>query len=1271
LRNLTLGGSWNGKSNIGIFKDALGDNPQLVAATRQIPYATASDLAVSSDGGFLFAAYPGIESTLAYDVGEIIETINSPDAQVRKRLEKEAIDEVNPDVSLAADLEIVSSNPWTREIEWRVPEGSQNGPISTGSLPWGVMMASNQELINLPDVDGGDLTPTLKWNVLKPRGKNSQSPPGEGGDCVSCGGTEEDEENLEYVRLYLSVFPEGQGLLPKDQWDAVKDKEKEDFNPNRILTAEWRDGQWKWLRDGTVIPNVEGEPPNTFEQFTVPEDRMLTGGQTYHWAVEVKWKDGAELKPGGNEEQIEIKRFETKLPTEEVNIPKDERKRFSSVTLLTPGTRTEEAIDFDFASETVDSIAAQLEDAGAAVMRYRPQSQEWSSVTYNDRYNWWDASNKSPEKGKPLVLVADWRTGLTQESFWNAGLAEAAADNLFASLTKLDLDYGGTVGEGNRSYDDKGNLIRKQGAVFNAPLHFIGFGQGAVVNTEIIQRLGTYFPEAGGFKDSEERDLHMTTVDPFEFNPETVPQFENNLARMLDPEIVVWENVTYADNYYQVQGKDDNIYVLKGKALAQADLNKELEDWAGFDRTKAEDDASYAAKAWYAGTANLNESQIPVGQQKVFRRLGDLLAENLNDSQKSWYFPEHTNAKSSNFTHGDPKAPTEGIGTGWLYSVNGGGDEFRPYFVEGEPKPKSKDELGDFKDYLEENRTPVTYDNTYSKGIVKKRLRGDYVVPTLFNGNFDVVAPGDVNADAPIPGWTFDGGGDANANSLQKNLIELGNLGGSALNRYRNGIGYDRTQPNYVLKLDTSLKQITHNPFTIPEWGNLRFDVYAPNRSGRLKVQLEVEGVDIPVKEINLEADARAARPGERGSVGAIKNLYNNNTNSIGYGRENGFETFQMNLQKLPVYDWKKLRGKPAKLTFTLEGDSEVFIDNVFFKSAHVKLGNPTNARWDRTRSTPTNLLIEKPGYTASYNTKTKIPNWVSWQVNQSWSEPFVRRQGVQFIDDPFLFGNSNWPKVDGTVFVFDELGMDKGHLIPDRDRNRNAKDAIETYMSTNLIAQSIDNNRVFDPEATPQIASAWYKIEESIQDGVEGNWGDPRGQEFYIVAGSLGKNWDIQKKSNAPEFADEDWNEKKDTNPQKLVSNKIHIPEWTWKTAIALRPGTEITSQTEAFAYITPNGPEPEAWPVQHPLNQLLGENRPAIQNRAEWRLPKTWQTSMGQIEELLNNREEPEDPDIPFNNEEPDEPQPPFFNFKFDFLSHLPDAVQNELKEKGKYSR
>jgi len=68
----------------------------------------------------------------------------------------------------------------------------------------------------------------------------------------------------------------------------------------------------------------------------------------------------------------------------------------------------------------------------------------------------------------------------------------------------------------NRLYDSQGKLIRKQGDLFNSQLHFMGFSRGTVVNSEIVQRLGTFFPQAGGTSMAN-RDLQMTTIDPHDF----------------------------------------------------------------------------------------------------------------------------------------------------------------------------------------------------------------------------------------------------------------------------------------------------------------------------------------------------------------------------------------------------------------------------------------------------------------------------------------------------------------------------------------------------------------------------------------------------------------------------------------------------------------------------------------------------------------------------------------------------------------------------------
>jgi hypothetical protein len=80
--------------------------------------------------------------------------------------------------------------------------------------------------------------------------------------------------------------------------------------------------------------------------------------------------------------------------------------------------------------------------------------------------------------------------------------------------------------------------------MFSSPFHFIGVGQGATINSEIIQRLGTVFPDVWGL--GNPLDLQMTTIDPHDFPQQSL----SGTRRVInEPKIEVWENVSFADNY--------------------------------------------------------------------------------------------------------------------------------------------------------------------------------------------------------------------------------------------------------------------------------------------------------------------------------------------------------------------------------------------------------------------------------------------------------------------------------------------------------------------------------------------------------------------------------------------------------------------------------------------------------------------------------------------------------------------------------------------------
>ncbi|MCC3563687.1 MAG: DNA/RNA non-specific endonuclease, partial [Microcoleus sp. PH2017_27_LUM_O_A] len=291
----------------------------------------------------------------------------------------------------------------------------------------------------------------------------------------------------------------------------------------------------------------------------------------------------------------------------------------------------------------------------------------------------------------------------------------------------------------------------------------------------------------------------MTTIDPYDYDDNS---FEGTYLNIQDPEINIGNTIN-------------------GRELAgtnwKSDWNVSLNNLAGFTPDDGEDASHRAALAWYAGTANLTGSKLPSENgETIYRRLGDLKENNITDVTKTWYTPDHTNAS---FTHGDTKAPWEGIGTGWFNSVLGGGSQLRPYFDGGK---KKKNELSDFEDYLKKNRVSVYEDNTSIAA-----MRGDFAVPTLFNGNFDAIFY--PNSIQNIPGWYSN---RTNNQLKQSALIDVAGIPGAT--PPSNGI------PNYALLLEAGKStQATHDSFVVPDWGNLRFDVFAPVRSGELNVKLE------------------------------------------------------------------------------------------------------------------------------------------------------------------------------------------------------------------------------------------------------------------------------------------------------------------------------------------------------------------------------------------------------------------------------------------------
>ncbi len=1098
----------------------------------------------------------------------------------------------------------------------------------------------------------------------------------------------------------------------------------DDFNPNRILTATWKKDTNKWYgHDGiTPLDQPLNDPANTSTNFTLPQS--LTAGQNYNFAVESVSNSGAVTKDFGQ--------FKTLPPVS--NSP------FSSVSVLTHGFTllpNQSGIPDSFfqMANKIATVSGNTPENSGLIMRYDKPTGNWIPIDLQGRvitdlteglktsetaYLSTLANNlkagvfidgkeiKYLNNNKPLVLLTEW--SLDRESVIpDVGFSEGAADALFASMVQLDLALGGKVGEYEnnqlqRLYDSQGNLIRQQGDLFNSPMHFMGFSRGTVVNSEIVQRLGTFFPQAGGTSMAN-RDLQMTTIDPHDFYQPSLnlrlPGFiETNFSDFYEPKIQVWNNVTFADNYYQtVADPNGGTATPNGRSLSQlpqeeldknpkpAGLNfpkasgdtlgkadreillgtrngepDRINSRIGFTKDDSIGGTHKRAFGWYAGTVDLDLEEVLLQYPHVEA------SENpqaVNDMLGKMGLPEMFDP---NFPAAKPwydNGNGEGVGEGWFYSVLGGGKEQRQYSPTG--------------------RVPVSFDNTLSAG-----MRGDYAVPTLFNGNFDQFIPNKSVAEdfgrnaisQVLPGWSFHNNSPQVTQGSTSNLLTVENLVDwrqvGSLQKHREKLGYDGSRPNYALELGSD-ESITHNRFVVPDWGVLRFDLHVPNPgNGKLKVFIKEANADgwteLNSVDLSLADDPHTLNPNDNNQYvrknaigyydfkdGQYSDPY---SYKLSYARE-GFETFHLDVPN-------HLRGKPALLKFELEGNSLVYLDDVFFKSAHLKLDNPDNARPDASKNT-NNYLIERPQYSLSYNNETKGANWVSWQLNKAWLGD-VRRQRItgepNNPDHPYVeqvpivsYGNSygrnyppgfddggldsnfpqspdqvrpvdatfspydinngnvvvypwvpdgllpaNWVRTQGgdyrnnTLYVpggfvqFADRRYEKGHLAPIEDRTRTFKDALSTYMTSNLLPFQHYVNK------TP-----WKNFEEESNKFVQGN-----NAELYIIAGATGYNLD--RKLPDPYPTEHPFQSHPDPLPgvvKNLVSlreqngelifdrdplgrirtrnggneginfqwltnpKQIGIPEFFWKVVVPLRPGqgiADLNEDTQPIAVIMPN---------------------------------------------------------------------------------------------------
>ncbi|NEQ97870.1 MAG: PKD domain-containing protein, partial [Cyanothece sp. SIO2G6] len=491
-----------------------------------------------------------------------------------------------------------------------------------------------------------------------------------------------------------------------------------------------------------------------------------------------------------------------------------------------------------------------------------------------------------------------------------------------------------------------------------------------------------------------------------------------------------------------------------------------------------------------------------------------------------------------------------------------------------------------------------------------------FAVPTLFNGNFDAISANLGNRQS-IPGWSsnYNVGRVLDQSSLV-NLTKISSLstsyqigweetpdptrnrdGKPIFGTYLDQLGLTPNDPNYkdyALRLNNG-EAITHNHFVVPDWGVLRLDLHAPNMGGLVEITIEdaTNSGNSVTQTIKLEE-----------ANGPHTNGYNDDdTYRIGYGSV-GFETFHIEVPET-------LRGQVATVTLEAQGNT-VYLDDIFFKSENLLLGNPTDAR-TTLPADPRNFLVERPQYALSYNLDTKTPNWVSWQLNNRWTGAALRPGDPANPIPPDTNRNIYPWQVDGdlsrtsgikspqptdylgaaskTINAGNVVQPERGHIVAVADRDRHVKDLMATFFTSNIFAQDRGINR-----------GQWSTFETYLQDKLV----DQEHKELYIISGGYGFNTEHTKRNGNP--------------------TGIKIPDHIWKVVAVLEKDQGIADVTAATPLIVIDMPNDE---------EAVGRSWHDISNG--------YRITLGELERRINTN-----------------------GGNISFFSHLSNEIQKDLKDK-----
>lgn len=185
--------------------------------------------------------------------------------------------------------------------------------------------------------------------------------------------------------------------------------------------------------------------------------------------------------------------------------------------------------------------------------------------------------------------------------------------------------------------------------------------------------------------------------------------------------------------------------------------------------------------------------------------------------------------------------------------------------------------------------------------------------------------------------------------------------------------------------------------------------------------------------------------------------------------------------------------------------------------------------------------ILLRTGYVASYNPKTKLPNWVAWKLSRDHTAGKFKRQGIKYTEDQDV------PLPRATNIDYYNSGYDRGHMCPSGDNKWSSRAQEECFLLTNIC-----------PQAHRLNSGAWNDLEQQCR-----KWARQFGS-IYIICG--------------PIFNREDG--------KTIGKNTVRVPDAFFKIVFRIDEGT-----AQSIAFIYNNDDEEDSLSTYlRPLSEIEG---------------------------------------------------------------------------------